>query len=383
MKKLHALSLSLLSLLLYACGGIQQHKAKSMQWTTTPVHTVTVTPVEWPTAYEAVGTVRARTSAVLSSKVIGYVREVNFQIGDRVHAGQILVTLDSRDFDAQYRSAEAALEEVTTARIEADNAVTAAKAGRDLAEVTFGRMKDLFGKRSISNQEFDEAFAKFKAAQAAYEMALSKRRQLESKIAQAKEGVKAAEVLKSYAQISAPFTGRVTEKHVEPGNLATPGAPLATVEREGSYRLEASVGESKVPLVRTGDHVSVVLEALNKTVSASVSELVPAVDSVSRTYIVKVDLPPLEDLRSGMFGRAVFHLGTRKVLAVPSGAIVEHGQLHFVLVAEDEVAKGRLVTLGEMYQGQREVLSGLSGGEKVIFPIPSGLAEGTRVEVLP
>ena len=138
--------------------------------------TVTAATETWPSIYEATGTVRARTSAVISAKLMGYVREVKVQAGDRVREGQLLVTLDTRDLDVSSRRAEAAREEVRTAVPEADSAVAAAKANLDLAQVTFGRMQDLFQKKSISNQEFDEASAKLKAAQAAYEMARAQAR---------------------------------------------------------------------------------------------------------------------------------------------------------------------------------------------------------------
>ena len=166
---------------------------------------------------------------------MGYVREVKVQTGDHVREGQLLVTLDARDLDANARRAEAAREEVRTSVPEADSAVAAAKANLDLAQTTFNRMKELFQKKSISNQEFDEASAKLKAAQAAYEMARARRTQLDAKLAQAEQEVRATEVTRSYAEISAPFAGIVTAKSVDPGTLAVPGAPLLTIERDGAY----------------------------------------------------------------------------------------------------------------------------------------------------
>ena len=87
--------------------------------------------------------------------------------------------------------------------------------------------------------------------------------------------------------------------------------------------------------------------------NARVSEIVPAVDSASRTYTVKMDLPATPHLRSGMFGRAVFPLGARKVLAVPPRPLVERGQLQSVFVVENGVARTRLVTAGTARQRAR------------------------------
>ena len=143
------------------------------------VSTVTAAEQPWPAIYEATGTVRARTSTVIAAKLMGYVREVKVQTGDRVREGQLLVTLDARDLDVNSRQAEAALEEVRSSMPEADSAVAGAKANLDLAQTTFNRMQDLFNKKSISNQEFDEASAKLKAAQAAYQMARCQTRSVE------------------------------------------------------------------------------------------------------------------------------------------------------------------------------------------------------------
>ena len=347
------------------------------------VSTVTAAIEAWPSIYEATGTVRARTSAVISAKFMGYVHDVKVQAGDRVREGQILVTLDPRDLDAGSRRAEAAREEVRTAVPEADSAVAAAKANLDLAQVTFGRMQDLFQKKSISNQEFDEASAKLKVAQAAYEMARARRVQLNSKLAQVDQEVRSAEVARSYADVLAPFAGVVTAKSVDPGSLALPGTPLLTIEREGAYRLEAPVEESRLAAIRVGQPVSVTLDSAGRTIEARVSEIVPAVDAASRAYTVKIDLPTLPSPRSGVFGRAAFQLGTRPVLSIPAAAVTERGQLQSVLVADNGVARTRLITAGQKVKDRVEVLSGLTAGEKVIFPVPQGLSDGARVEVRP
>src|ERR1019366_8861412 len=232
-----------LAMWLAGCGEAPREKSPPPSAPAVVVSTVTAANETWPSTYEATGTVRARASAVISAKLMGYVREVKVQAGDRVREGQLLVTLDARDLDVNSRRAEAAREEVRTAVPEADSAVAAAKANLDLAQSTFGRMQDLFQKKSISNQEFDEVSAKLKAAQAGYNMARGRRAQLNAKLAQGDEEVRSTEVARSYAEVLAPFAGVVIAKSVEPGSLALPGAALFTIEREGAYRLEASVEE--------------------------------------------------------------------------------------------------------------------------------------------
>jgi RND family efflux transporter MFP subunit len=157
---------------------------------------------------------------------------------------------------------------------------------------------------------------------------------------------------------------------------------LLTIERDG-YRLEAAVEESRLGTVRVGQAVSVTLDGINRSFDARVSEIVPAVDAISRSYIVKIDLPNTPALRSGIFGRAMFQLGSRSPLTIPAGAVIERGQLQSVFAVDNCVARTRLVTLGEKLKGQVEVLSGLNAGEKVISPVPQGLSDGSRVEVRP
>ncbi|MEK7404019.1 MAG: efflux RND transporter periplasmic adaptor subunit [Acidobacteriota bacterium] len=374
--------LALATLFLIGCGKAPERQIETKS-APVAVKAIAVSPAEWPVTYEATGTVRARTAAVISSKVMGYVREVTVRAGDRVRQGQLLVRLDARDLEAAWRQAQAALNEARSAVPEADNAVAAARASLDLAQVTHRRLEDLFQKKSVSNQEFDEASAKLKLAQANLAMAEARRKQLAAKIEQAQEAVNAADIMRGYAEIAAPFAGAVTDKAVEPGSLAVPGQPLLTLEREGAFRLEAAVEESRLGAIRLGQAATIRLEALDRTLDGRVSEIVPAVDAAARSFLVKIDLPPLEQLRSGVFGRALFAVGRRKVLAVPQAAVVERGQLVSVLVAEEGQARARLVTLGERSGDQVEVLSGLNAGDRVIVPVPAALANGARVEARP
>lgn len=378
------LAIPVLAIALAGCGVMDHDRTASASSAPAAIP-ITVTPVaeqDWPSIYEATGTVRARASTVVSAKWMGYVREVKVQVGDRVRRGQSLVVLDARDLDAAANHARAAREEVRSAIPEADSAVTASKARLDLAQVTYRRMNELYQKKSISDQEFDEAAAKLKAAQAEFAMAQAKRAQLDQKLAQAEQEVRAAEISRSYAEIDAPVDGIVTEKSIDPGNLAAPGAALLTIE-SGGDRLEASIEESRLSSIRVGQPASITLDGIDGALDLRVSEIVPAVDAASRAYTVKIDLPAAAALRSGIFGRAKFRLGKRHVLAIPATAAIERGQLQSVFIADNGIARARLVTLGEKQGDQVEVLSGLSSGESVIFPVAAGIVDGSRVEARP
>jgi multidrug efflux system membrane fusion protein len=374
----------ILAVWLGGCGGTPKEKAVVATGAAIPVSTFSVASEEWPVLYEATGTVRARTTAVIAARMAAAVREVRVQVGDRVREGQALVALDARDLDVNSRRAEAAREAVRASLPEAESGIAAAKANLDLAQSTFGRMQELFGKKSISNQEFDEASGRVKSARAAYEMEQARRGTLNARLAQADQEVRSMEVVRSYAEIAAPFAGVVVAKWVEPGSMATPGAPLLTIEKEGAFRLEAAVEESRMGSIRVGQAVSVMIDGANRTFEAKVSEIVPAMDAASRSGTVKIDLPgsaTSATLRSGAFGRAVFPQGNRQMLAIPAGAVTERGQLQSVIVAENGVARTRLITVGQKTKDRVEVLSGLTAGEKVVFPASAALSDGDRVEV--
>lgn len=383
MKPRFLIPISLLLAGLAGCGKREQTASTNAPAAAVRVSTQVVAETEWPDTYEAPGTVRARETAVVSSKVMGYIRDMRVQAGDGVRSGQLLVVLDARDLEAQRRQAEAGVEEARSAVPEVENAVSLAKANLDLAEKTFARMKDLYSKKSISDQEFDEASARLRVARAGYEMAASKRKQLKAKISQSEQNLAAAGIVHGYSEIRAPFDGVVIEKRMDAGSLAAPGAPLLVIERAGSYRLEAQVEESRARTTRAGDAVTVRLDTLGQTLSARVSEVVPAVDPASRGFLVKINLPAISGLRSGVFGRAAFEGGVRRLVAVPRTAISQDGQLASALVADNNFARTRLVTLGRERDGQVEVLSGLAAGDRLIFPRPAGLHDGSTVEVQP
>ncbi len=366
---------------LTGCGSEPALKAVSTPVTRMRVETVAVAEADWPSTYEATGTVRAKTTATISSKLMGYAREVRAQIGDRVREGQPLVVLDARDLETSVARAEAGREEVKSAIPEAESAIALARAQLDLAQLTFHRIQDLLNKRSITNQEYDEASARLKAAQAAVDMARARRTQLDAKMAQFEQEVRAAGIQRGYSEIIAPFSGTIITKSIDPGTLAVPGAPLFTIERDGAYRLEASVEESRLSLARLGKTVLVTIVGNDRTFPARVAEVVPSVDAAARTGTVKIDLPLLPGLRSGLFGRALFVTGGRKALTVPSAGVVERGQLQSVYLAENNVAHTRLVTIGTRVNDRVEVLSGLNQGDRVIVPIPTGLADGAPIEV--
>jgi RND family efflux transporter MFP subunit len=352
--------------------------------------------------YEAVGTVRSRTTSVLSSRIVAAITAVLVQEGDRVRLGQLLMELDDRDVQAQLQKARAGLREAQDALAEVEQAILAAEAAtdavtanRELAESTFERYKALHERRSVSDQEFDEMRAKFKAAVAeerrATQMAeslRSKKRQVLARIEQAQADVASGQNYVGYARIEAPLAGIVTAKHADVGSMASPGVPLITIEDGSRYRFEAVIEESRVGQIRLEDRAEVRIDALpDRSFEGRVSEIVPTSDPESRSIVVKVELASDKTeagsrsvLRSGFFGRARFTVGQRKVLAVPRKALVLRGQLVGVyVVGEDGTARLRLIQTGREQEAGVEVLSGLEPGDRIVVEGAGTVSDGMRL----
>lgn len=371
------------ALLLGACGGAKEPASKAEVRPSVAASVVTVSPQTVPGFYEATGTVQARTTTALSARIMGHIREIRVDTGDMVKAGQVVAVLDAREIETGVRTAEAARAEARGAMPEVDNAIAAAKAQLDLAEATWKRMKSLHDQKSITEQEMDEVEAKRGMARANHAMALARKQQLEERIRQADQGVARVALQESYANVVAPFAGIVLERKAQPGMLASPGMPILVVEQSGAYRLEAAIEEALLAKIRVGHKAIVRLDAMEKEMETRVSEIVPALDARSRTFTAKLDLPATPNVRSGLFGRARFPAGEKQSLLVPASSVEQQGQVQRVYVVSEGVARARMITTGSLIDGSLEILSGLTAGERIVAPIPAGLADGVRVEVRP
>ena len=347
--------------------------------------------------YEAVGTVRAKASSIVAARIMGNITSIRVREGDRVRAGQTVIEIENRDAPVQIQKAQAGVRESNDAFDEAERNIRAAEAARDaaranesLASSTFNRYQTLFNRQSVSPQEFDEVRTKLEVAKADTERAdrmlqatKARQNQIYSRIDQAKADVSNARIYAGYSRLASPINGVVVAKHVDAGSMATPGAPLLTIENDANYQLEVSVEESQLGKIHPGDQASVTIEALsNQQLTCSVVEIVPTADPNSRSYTVKLSLPNIsgQQLRSGIFGRARFVSGARNLLSVPRKAITQNGQLVSVFVVDRSgTARMRLIKTGENFGERVEVLSGLNDGEQIVSEVFPQLKDGTRV----
>jgi multidrug efflux pump subunit AcrA (membrane-fusion protein) len=334
-----------------------------------------------PQTVALTGVVRARRQATIAAQVMGTVRRVAVEEGQRVTAGQTLIELDDQQLASGVAAARAMRDEADAAIRAGRQAVSAAEAQLSLAAVTHERYQTLLSKKSVSQQEYDVSEAGLKAAQASVEQARASLTQAQAKRAQAEAQLASAETMQGYGRISAPLAGVVTERLVDPGDLASPGMPLLEIEQAGEYQLEAAAPESLISTLRVGQQVGIEIEALgdNGPTEGRIAQIDPAGDAASRSFVVKVSLGSPAGLRSGLYGRMLVPGGERSGLSVASSAVASRGQIQSVFTVEDATARMRLVTLGELIDGRYEVLSGLAAGDRVVLD-PSGLSDGSPVE---
>ena len=327
-------------------------------------------------AIDSGGVVQARTTAAITARLLAPVREIRVSPGDQVREGQTLVVLDGADLAAGARAARSAARAAEQGSKAAAAELSAAEAGLALARASHDRIAGLQAKRSATAQELDEATATLRRAEAAVAGASARALQAKAAVESADATSDQASTIESFTTITAPFDGMVTEKMVEPGNMASPGMPLLRLEDTGGFRLEVRVDESRAGAIRRGDRVPVFLGTDHSSITGTVVEVSRAVDADAHAFLVKIALPDARVLRSGAFGKARFTGTPRRALTIPLSSIVRHGQLTSVFVVDHDVARVRLVNLSDA-----EVLAGLAESEVVILSPPAGVTDGRRVRV--
>lgn len=298
-------------------------------------------PASVPIRVEVTGQVAPIFQATLSSRIQGTIDKLLVREGTNVSKGQLLIQLDSRDLQADLARANAEVEN--------------AKAHLD-------RMNQLYAQDAVSKQEMENATRAYRVADASR---------------------KAVEAQLSYTTVRAPFDGIITEKKVEAGELASPGQPLLRMEDPQHLRLEATVAEGDLRSVSRGDKIPVIVDALgDQALTGTVSQILPAGDPQTHTFVVKVDLPKTAGLKTGMFGRFPLDKGVTQTILLPSTALVERGELSSVyVVGSDQIARLRWVKIGRRFETHVEILSGINESERALADGSRGV-DGAAVQVV-
>ncbi|MEJ2310750.1 MAG: efflux RND transporter periplasmic adaptor subunit [Gemmatimonadales bacterium] len=289
-------------------------------------------------------TVEAARKAEVSTRISGRITGMRVDVGSRVRSGQLLVTLDAGDVEAAIARAEAAQRQ---------------------ARRTFERLESLEGDGAATAQELDDARAALEMAEAAVQEAMTQRR---------------------YAVLTAPFSGWVTSRLADPGDMAFPGRPILELIAEGGLKVIADVPAELGARLTPGDAVTVWEPASQRRFGARIARIAPAVQTEARLLRLEADLEPVPASASlplpGAYVRLELGGAAEGTMWLPADAVVHRGQLTGVWLAEGTVLRLRWIRPGQLRPGAVEVLAGLDGNELVVRRPSADLRDGLAVETV-
>ena len=358
MKNIYTIAIITLSLFMISCGS--EDKTAVVD-NSTPV-SVKVSAVQSNgnnPFVTASGKVEATNSANLSTRMMGFVDKVHVKVGDKVRKGQLLVSINNTDLQAK--------------RAQVNAGITEATAAFNNAQKDYNRFKSLFADNSASQKEMDDMTAHYEMAKARLEGANQMKNEINSQFA--------------YSNITAPFSGVVTNKFIEAGDMANPGMPLIAVEAPGIFEVTAMVAESDISQIKSGSTVDVLLKSLEKTIKGKVTEVSTSAKNTGGQYLVKIALDKTDaNILSGMFATVQFPVEKKanatSMVLIPHSAIVTNGGLKGVYTVSDQNrALLRWLRLGKTYGDKVEVLSGLNADENFIVSAEGKLINGTKVSI--
>ena len=355
-KKIIAI-LSISAVLLTSCGGDKKEQLKAE-----PAIAVKLSGVSENanTAFvTASGKIEAENSANLSTRMMGYVTKVHVKVGQKVGAGQLLVSINNTDLEAK--------------KAQVDASILQATAGYNNAKKDYERFVALFKQQSASQKELDDMTARYEMAKAGLEGAKQMRNEVMAQF--------------SYSNITAPFSGTVTNTFVKEGDMANPGMPLVSVEGASKLQVTAMVSETDINAIKKGMAVKVLVKSSNTNLTGKVIEVSGSATNTGGQYLVKINLNKADaSVLSGMFVNVQFPVENKKQVAnngmvlIPEDALVTQGQLKGIYtVGTGDVAILRWLRLGKTFGSQVEVLSGLSADEQYIVSEEGKLYNGAKV----
>lgn len=300
--------------------------------------------------YSAEGVVEATRQSTVSAQISGRVKEINFEIGDKVKKGQVILRIDEREADqalagsqAQARQAEAALQN---------------------AKANYERSQQLFEQKFISQSALDKALADYKMAQA--------------QAAASEAGAKQSALAAAYTSVIAPYSGVVSARMVEMGEMVMVGKPLMTGFDPSQMRVIVNVPQYKLADIGQRPQVSIEVPSLSRLIKAASVVVQPAADARTHSTQVKITLPENEPgLYPGMFVRAHFVVGKASKLMIPASAVVRRSEVLAVYVVDEKGALSlRQVRVSDVAGDKEiEVLSGLNQGERIaVDAIKAGMS---------
>ena len=339
------------------------------------------------------GSLVADAQAEVSAETAGRVIETPVERGTRVGQGALLVRISPQETAAQLQEADA-----NAAQIEARLGVTAgqtfdrmrvpdvmnAKASLDLAEAEFNRMKALLDQKVISQSEFDQRRTQLEAAKQSYQAAQNAADQSYRSLEAARARIALARKAVADTAVRAPLDGLVAERLVSVGDYVTRGQRVATVVRVDPLRVELTVPEQQVSMVKVGQQVRLTVDAYpGDEFAATVRFISPALRSDQRALTVEAIAANKDGrLKPGLFATALLRQSdAAPALLVPASAVETVAGTSRVYVVKDNVVDERIVTTGERVDNKIEITSGVSKGEIVAAEPKGRLSDSQHVKV--
>lgn len=400
------------------------------------VKTVAVTQTEIQQRTQQPATVHAYYRAEIRAKATGFIKTLNADIGKYVESGAVLAEIDVpemqmqvlvseariRRYEAEEKRAAAGIQladanvaSATAKLAEAKSMLGRTEASLGAAEAEFSRTQDMVTRGSLQNRMLDEVRMKrdseianrdavmssVDSAKADVVVSQAKKTSAEADLVATQAETEIArhqlgelKVMMAYASIKAPFSGIVTERHVEPGDLVREtnevgtGKPLFVISQVDKVRVRIPLAAADAVLVSQGDAIELTFPSFadKSPINATVTRLAGILDPSTRTMIVEADLDNSErKLLPGMFGQASIHLATKVAAGMlPSRAIRfdESGNAYVYIVAKDETVLVSEITTGLDDGNSIEVLSGVDEGQRVIDAHLRRFTDGQKVSVL-
>jgi RND family efflux transporter MFP subunit len=352
-------TISVASTLLSACGGTEERPAFSSK--PVPVEIAKAGTGAPATAFDAAGQAEAVQNALISTRMMGSIQKIYVDIGDHVRKGQLLFSIHAADIQAKGGQVNAN--------------IAAAEAALANAQKDYERFSTLFKQNSATAKELDNVTLQYKAAKAQLEAAKQMRNEVNANM--------------SYASVTAPFDGVITQKMMDEGALASPGMPVLGLEQPGALQFTATVSESDINHIEVGDAVSIYVAAIDKTINGKVKRLSESSSASGGRFPIQItpETNP-EGLRSGMFATITFsdvktgeNSNSTGVLVPESALMQSHELTGIYTVSEKGTALLRWVRTGRKSAGLIEIISGLSDGEQYISKAGGRLYNGAPVKV--
>lgn len=314
----------------------------------------------------------------LHAKVSGYIRHIYVDIGDRVHQGEVLATLEVPELQDQLLGAQAEVRHSQSDIGRAQSEILSAESTYAAIHAEYTRLEQASKAKPglIAEQELDDARAKDQEAAAQIAVAKASLDATKQQLGISKADSERVQTLSNYSQIIAPFNGVVTMRYADTGSLIQAGTssdtqsmPVVRVAQSDLLRLRMPVPEADVPYIRVGGNVQITVNATGQTFPGKIVRFSRDLSTDTRTMTTEVDVPnPSLTLSPGMYAETNIQLQDEAdALTLPTQAVVENGSSTYVLLLDaTNHVEQRNVTLGIQTANKVQITSGLQVGDRVI-----------------